>query len=238
MLNSALDPASFAQRYREKLRLQIHGILDAATAHRLHQCLTTETPWGLTYSDEKGQAVRLSAEEVRAMPEAVRAKITSDAQARAKDGFQYVYQVYPMISAYLEKRDPDLFLHRVLEGINTPAFLGFIRQVTGIPTIVKADAQATLYAPGDFLRRHNDPLGPRRNRRVAYIISMTKDWHPDYGAMLQFYDDDNAVTDVFVPRFNTISLFTVPQMHAVSFTAPFAPLARYSITGWFQDPDR
>lgn len=238
MLNGALDPANLAARYRERRRLQIPGILETGTADRLYHCLTEETPWGLIHSDENGQAMRLSAEEVRALPSAERERITAETQARAKDGFQYVYQVYPMISAYLEKRDPGLFLHRVLEGINTPQFLNFIRQVTGIATIVKADAQATLYAPGDFLRRHNDPLGPRRNRRVAYIISMTKDWHPDYGALLQFYDEDNAVTDVFVPRFNTISLFTVPQMHAVSFTAPFAPLARYSITGWFQDPDR
>ena len=43
-------------------------------------------------------------------------------------------------------------------------------------------------------------------------------------------------TDVFVPRFNTLSIFTVPQFHAVSCVAPYAPMGRLAITGWFQDP--
>jgi hypothetical protein len=34
---------------------------------------------------------------------------------------------------------------------------------------------------------------------------------------------------------NTPAERTVPQRHNVSFVPPFAPAARYAITGWFRD---
>ena len=36
------------------------------------------------------------------------------------------------------------------------------------------------------------------------------------------------------PGFNTIHLFRVPQMHSVSYVAPFAAVPRYAITGWLR----
>ncbi len=59
---------------------------------------------------------------------------------------------------------------------------------------------------------------------------MTRDWDPDWGGLLQFYDAEKNVEQVFVPRFNTLSLFTVPQSHAVSAVAPYAPVGRLAIT--------
>ena len=61
-------------------------------------------------------------------------------------------------------------LHDVLEAINSETMLGLVREVTGIRTIVKADAQATLYAPGHFLTRHNDAADEKLNRRIAYRV--------------------------------------------------------------------
>jgi Rps23 Pro-64 3,4-dihydroxylase Tpa1-like proline 4-hydroxylase len=235
LLNPSLDPAALGASYRVRNRLQIPDILVPSEAERLHVCLTQETPWGVVYN-EGGQVVQVMADQLRALPQAEGARLVSGAIARARTGFQFLYHFYPMLSAYQAGRDPGLYLHSVLERINAEPFLAFVRQVTGIPTLVRADAQATLYAPGHFLTRHDDSPNVNLNRRVAYVLSMTRNWHPDYGALLQFYDDANAVTDVFVPRFNTLSLFTVPQMHAVTYTAPFAPVGRFAITGWFQDP--
>ncbi len=234
MLNTALNPTTLANRYRERKRLQIPNILTVPAAERLHQCLIRETPWGVVYNDG-GRVVQVMAEQLRALPQDEGTKIITGAINRAKSGFQFLYHFYPMLSSYQAGRDPGLHLHEVLKALNSEPFLDLVRRVSGISTLAKADAQATLYAPGHFLTRHNDAADAALKRRVAYVLSMTKDWHPDYGALLQFYDDQNGVTDVFVPRFNTLSLFTVPQMHAVTYTAPFAPVGRFAITGWFQD---
>jgi Rps23 Pro-64 3,4-dihydroxylase Tpa1-like proline 4-hydroxylase len=40
------------------------------------------------------------------------------------------------------------------------------------------------------------------------------------------------VTEAWVPRFNALNVFAVPQPHAVSIVAPFAVGARCSVTGW------
>src|SRR5256885_8575397 len=38
---------------------------------------------------------------------------------------------------------------------------------------------------GDFLRRHTDRLG---NRRLAFILYLSRDWSPSYGGMLHITD--------------------------------------------------
>jgi Rps23 Pro-64 3,4-dihydroxylase Tpa1-like proline 4-hydroxylase len=40
------------------------------------------------------------------------------------------------------------------------------------------------------------------------------------------------VTDTFMPRWNSLSLFRVPALHAVSLVAPWAGAERLAITGW------
>ena len=234
MLNPALDADLLAERYRAKARLQIRDVLLTDLAERIHQCLTRETPWGVVYN-EGGRNVTVEADELRTMPPQERGRRAMLATQRARDGFQFLYHAYLLLSNYQTGKNPDLFLNTVFEGLNSEPMLEFVRQVTGISTIVKCDAQATLYAPGHFLTRHNDSADASMKRRVAYVLGFTKSWHPDWGGLLQFYDDDN-VTDVFMPRFNSLSLFTVPQFHAVTYVAPYAPMGRLAITGWFQDP--
>jgi Rps23 Pro-64 3,4-dihydroxylase Tpa1-like proline 4-hydroxylase len=36
------------------------------------------------------------------------------------------------------------------------------------------------------------------------------------------------------PRFNTLTLFAVPQLHSVSMVTKSAAFRRYSITGWLR----
>jgi SM-20-related protein len=235
MFNPALDVKALAERYREKNRLQVRDLFVPELADRIFYCLTRETPWGVVYN-EGDRVVRLSKDELRAVPQEERARSVDAAILRARTGFQFIYHAYPMVEVYLEGANKGFFLRDVFEAINSDTMLDFIRGVTGISTVIKADGQATLYAPGHFLTSHNDGADEKRHRRVAYVLSFTKDWHPDYGGLLQFYDERNDVTDVFVPRFNSLSIFTVPQFHAVSCVSPFAPLGRFAITGWFQDP--
>ncbi len=234
MLNPSLDVTELKSRYREKQRLQIADILDADLAERIHLCLTRETPWGVVYN-EGVRNVTVEAEELRQMLPEERGRRAMAATQRARDGFQFLYHAYLMLQNYKAGKNKELFLNAVFEQLNAEPMLDFVRAVTGVSTIVKCDAQATLYAPGHFLTRHNDDADASMKRRVAYVLGFTKSWHPDWGGLLQFYDDDNAVTDVFMPRFNSLSLFTVPQFHAVTYVAPYAPMGRLAITGWFQD---
>ncbi|MFT4939017.1 MAG: SM-20-related protein [Paraglaciecola sp.] len=87
--------------------------------------------------------------------------------------------------------------------------------------------------PGHYLTRHND-VNPKKQRRVAYVLSLSKHWHPDWGGLLQFYQPDGTPKDAWAPQFNSMALFDVNHVHGVSYVAPFATQAKYSITGWFR----
>jgi Rps23 Pro-64 3,4-dihydroxylase Tpa1-like proline 4-hydroxylase len=67
----------------------------------------------------------------------------------------------------------------------------------------------------------------------AYVINLSRDWQADWGGLLQFIDESGAVSETFMPRWNTLSLFRVPQGHAVSLVAPWARAPRLALTGWF-----
>lgn len=235
MLNPNLDPAPAAAEYRRRGRVLVRDALEEATAKRLAQCLRAEVPWGLA-TLENGTGRALLADELAAMTAAQREAMLERVHADARHGYQFLYNTYMMVTAYKERRDPALFLHRFLEFLNTPAMIDFARRVTGHADIAKADAQATRYLPGHFLRRHNDVYraSERDSRRAAYVFNLTLDWQADWGGLLQFMDDAGQVEETWTPGYNVLALFRVPTWHCVSCVAPYASEPRLAITGWFR----
>ena len=72
------------------------------------------------------------------------------------------------------------------------------------------------------------------NRIAAFVVNLTPDWSADLGGLLMFTGADGHLEEAFTPKFNTLSLFRVPQPHAVSAVAPFARGARLAVTGWLR----
>ncbi|MGA9851769.1 MAG: 2OG-Fe(II) oxygenase family protein [Gammaproteobacteria bacterium] len=230
MLNPDLNIPSLASEFRQKRRIQIRDILIPEAAERLHQCLEHEVPWGVAYIDGEKPTL-LTADKIAAFTQVEWMSLYDKVRARAVDKYQFIYNSYMMITAYIEKRNPKLLLHEMVEFINAPPFLGLLRAVTGVSNIMRADAQATRYDQGHFLKKHND-IVDTQYREVAYVLNLTKDWQADWGGLLQFMDDDGKVTDTFMPTFNSLTLFHVPMWHHVSYVSSFATRGRYAITGW------
>jgi Rps23 Pro-64 3,4-dihydroxylase Tpa1-like proline 4-hydroxylase len=155
--------------------------------------------------------------------------------SRAQNSFQYLFHSYPMVTAYLRGEDADLFLHSVFEWLNDSRTLDVLRAITGIDTIRKADAQATLHLPGDFLKQHDDTNRSDERRRVAYVLQLRQRWRAHWGGHLHFLNEGGEIEETWMPRFNSLALFEVPVSHVVGFVAPFATQPRYAITGWLCD---
>lgn len=232
MLNPALDIGALRREFARAGRIQIRDVLDPGIAARLHTCLEREVPWTLAYIDGD-EPRRLTHDELRTLTPERAAAVQRAIQSRARDKFQFMYNSYMMLEAYAERRDPHLALHGLFEYMNSRPWLDFIKSVTGVTDIVKADAQATRYIAGHFLKRHDDTLA-KEGRRLAYVLSLTRDWQADWGGLLQFLDRDGNVIDTFMPRYNALNLFAVPVDHCVSYVAAHAQGARYSITGWLR----
>ena len=231
-LNNTLDVEALAREYAKRKRGQVKGFLKPQSAERIYQCLREETPWGLVYNNDL-EVIELSNDVVRQMGPADRQKIYQEVYARAKDQYQYLYYYYPILTSYLSGKNREFFLHRVLEFLNSEPVLNFVRKLTGFDDIIKADGQATLYQQNSFLHLHHDE-DSQEGWRCAYVINLTKEWSQNWGGYLQFFDDNGDVEDAFIPIFNAINIFSVPQAHSVSYVPLFADGTRLSITGWFR----
>lgn len=232
MLEPNLDIPRLRQAFREHARLQIDDVLRSDAADALHDCLDREVPWDLAYIGDQGSTT-VSEQALARMARREREALLEAIHHRAESEFQFRYNSYMMVTAYKEGRDPQLILHRFLEYLNSEPFLELARRVTDVARIRKADAQATRYTSGHFLKQHND-ITPEQGREVAYVLNLTRRWQADWGGLLQFMDEDGAVVDTFMPRFNSLTLFRVPMNHCVSCVAPYAQRPRYAITGWFR----
>lgn len=239
-INPQLDRATLAQKFTACSRVQIRNVLTDETAQEVRSILATQTPWGIAtqagVAAEPGpQSIPAPELSSAAGKQRMQAGAQAAHQAMAKGDYGFLYAHYPLVEAYLQKWNPAGPHDLLLEYLNTPDFLDLVRAVTGIPELVKADGQATLYAPQHYLAKHIDSH-VAEGWRVAYVLNMTVDnWQIDWGGYLQFFDDDGDVIEAFRPRFNTLNLFLVPQAHAVSYVPPFAPIGRYAITGWLRD---
>jgi Rps23 Pro-64 3,4-dihydroxylase Tpa1-like proline 4-hydroxylase len=109
----------------------------------------------------------------------------------------------------------------------------FLRRVAGCGDIAFADAQGTAYSPGDFLTGHDDAF-EGKNRRAAYVFSLTPVWRLEWGGLLIMHGDGDAPARAYAPEMNVLTIFRVGQMHSVSEVTRAAAYRRYSITGWLR----
>lgn len=235
-LNPGADRASAAARFARDGRVQLRDFLTEESARNVHHILSKETPWGAAWQAGDDGPHGLRRQEFAALAPSER-QATGEKLARAMRGADYAftYGQYRILDAYLDKWGEHQGLDFLIEHINAEPMMALVRDVTAMPDLRKADAQATLYGPGHFLAAHDDSH-VAQGWRVAYVMNFcAEEWRPDWGGYLNFYDADGDVIAGFRPRFNAINLFRVPQKHAVSYVPPFAPLGRYAITGWFRD---
>lgn len=232
-LDAALDRALIARVYRQVGRVHIPGVFPGEVAKRVHAALAHETPWQLSLAN-RGTNAGLDLATWDALTAERKAELERLVHDGAAHGFQYLYKNFPLDDHRAAGRHADHYLMSVLEFLNSAPFLEFARGITGAPGIRRVDAQATLYEAGHFLTRHDDHDPPKR-RVAAYVLNFTPEWRADWGGILQFYDADGHVSEGYVPAFNALNVFRVPQPHAVSFVAPYARAGRYSITGWMRE---
>lgn len=230
-LNSRLDARALATRFAEAGRLQIEDFLELPDAREL-AAETAALDWRLVLNSGD-RHVDLPRPQLQQLGQARVNAIIAEAERAAGHGFQYLYENYPVTDIEAAGQLTSRGLRSIYAAMNAAPVLDFVRAVTGA-AIDFCDMQATRYGPGHFLTIHHDEV-PGKNRKLAYVLGLTDDWSPTWGGQLQFLDKRHAsVTRAFVPKFNALSIFSVPAPHHVSQVATFAPASRVSLTGWFR----
>lgn len=231
-LNRDVDPQDPARRYAAQGYATIDEVLSAPGARALHDAAKAYQGWNLVTVIEDRHREFVSANMDRLDP-ARRGPFDALVAQAAQAGFCYLFD---QLNLYERGRRGTLD-HPVLEAaaalIASDAFVALGRAITGDDAIRFADCQLTRYRPGHFLTAHDDKA-EGKDRSAAFVLNLTEAWCADFGGVLQLLDEHGDVRAGLTPRFNRLAVFRVPQAHAVSVVAPYAPGPRLAITGWFR----
>lgn len=232
MLNPDLDYAALAEQFGADQRLRVADLLAPAAARNLLDSLPT-VPFEYTFH-VNGQNHVASKPDMLALTAEQRQKLQSDMHAAAADGIGFFYASYMLTQSRRDVASGALLrVHELLDFLNSEDMLAFVSRVSGRNDLRSADGQVTAYTPGHYLTRHRDRIDGEE-RRLAYVLGLTEEWHPDWGGLLQFFDDDGTPRDAWAPRFNSLALFDVRHVHSVTYVTPYARKPRLSVTGWFR----
>lgn len=108
---------------------------------------------------------------------------------------------------------------RVLDAIKSPAFIQWLEQVTQIDDLSLPDdhrgAGVHQGRNGSFLDIHVDfSVHPILNlhRRLNLLIYLNKNWKPEYGGLLELWNEDVSVLEKAVlPGFNRAVIFETTE---------------------------
>lgn len=230
-LNPDLDPTQAGAALEARGRLHLPDVLAPASAEALGSALATETSWNRVVTLRSGSFIA-PLENNEPVQDTHRKWLEDAHLDGGQVAMQYIHDSRRLSSEKRYGLGRDDLLHDLEAWLNGSEMIGFMRRLTGDDRIVACDAQATRFLPGHVLTVHNDR--DRTNRRLyAFVMNFSRTWRADWGGLLLFYGSDGHVIEGFTPGFNTLNVFRVPQAHAVSQVASFAPEPRLAISGWF-----
>jgi Rps23 Pro-64 3,4-dihydroxylase Tpa1-like proline 4-hydroxylase len=229
-LADGLDAAVLAPMFARAGRLQITGFLGGTGAPDLARELSQGRDWVLTRN--RGEEVHDYSEAAFAgLSAAQRAALSREIVAGARTGFQFCYDTIRLPKPGQPR--PATLLAELEHFLCSEAMVAFFRTVTGMADIAFADAHASRYRPHHFLTTHDDRIDDQ-GRRAAYVLNLTPDWRAEWGGLLLFHARDGSISRGYVPTFNALTIFAVPQAHSVSYVTPIAPHPRHAVTGWLR----
>lgn len=229
-INPDLPLAELSATLAAQRRVQVHDFLEPDSAQQLRRMIDRNGNWYLSFN-RGAENLEVPLTNLSGAPEEQRREFLRRVHDRARRQFQYLFVQYYITEMRGQPEHAGNPLNDIHDFFNDAQTLDFFRALTGEAGVSDADVLASRYEPGHFLTRHDDSHG-RRDRLVAYVLNLTPEWNPDWGGHLAFFDDQGNITQAFVPDFNTLNVFLVPQMHAVQSVAPFAGAVRTSLTGW------
>ena len=234
MLASLTDTqqAALAKAYARDGIVRIPGVLPDEDAVQLHNQLRERSDW-LQVFNSGAKLFELNREVRAGLPPEKQAELDQAIYASARAGFQYRYEAIRVPDSKRERGASADPLFAIAQALSTEPALGKLRRITGASDINYADAQATAYSPGDFLTGHDDSF-EGKNRRAAYVLSLTPVWRLEWGGLLVMHGEGDDPARAWMPGMNLMTIFDVGQMHSVSEVTRAAAYRRYSITGWLR----
>jgi SM-20-related protein len=233
MLNPALNLEALRSEFARERRIRIRNVLEPSVANAVAAEME-QLPYKVFCATGQGIAV-IDPQEMAQWDRARQIELQQTLFLAASRAEGFAYFGYRMTEQW-QSGAPDTALGRFHSALQGEGVLAAVRTITGASTFDNVFAQATDYRPGHYLTRHlDDPKG--EHRKFAFVWGFTKVWDPDWGGLLQFFDNEGQPTQSNSPGFNTLDLFDVSHVHSVTLVAPYALNPRLAVSGWFVKGD-
>jgi len=224
--NNDIDLSEFKNTFAENGKVRVNDVLPFENAAHLYQALSERFVFDNAMAID-GQNIVVSPDEWKALKDEQKKQTYFKLMENAAKGNGFSYG-----RKYITSDEPDDLIRSFYTVLNSEDVLNVMSDLTGVGELNYASMQVTRFIPGQFLTRHKDVVDAE-GRKLAYVFNLSPEWHPDWGGLLQFFNEDGTTSESWTPNFNTLSLFTVENIHSVTYLTPFAKKPRLSITGWF-----
>lgn len=235
-LNPEIDRLEVSRSLATSGRVHIKLAIDPASADQISQYLLKDALWNTIFNEHEEISHSLSKMQMSLLSTAQRNTLYSFLRKRARSTFTYIYQTSDLQYCNEESSHGQSVAKQIHEFFNGKEFLSFVREISGISTLSEAETQATQFKKNHFITRHTDVGAEYHGRRMAFVLSLTREWRAEWGGILEFLDENGNVTEGFTPSFNSLNLFYVPVLHHVSCVSHISQGKRISISGWLRDP--
>jgi Rps23 Pro-64 3,4-dihydroxylase Tpa1-like proline 4-hydroxylase len=149
-------------------------------------------------------------------------------KAYSQNRFSYIFH------RTMNNRNPSYVEQNLRHLLESKDFINFLNSVTDMNLTKLTTMFMSRYRSGHFLSPHSD----KGNGRLAFVISLSKDWKPQYGGLLHFLSQDReTIIDTYCSIFNNMIIFGVDELdqpHFVSHVSPNVLFNRISIGGWYE----
>jgi hypothetical protein len=234
----AFDPERYKSEFQECHRLRIPDLLKSSDALALYHHLSRDIEWR-AFLAVNGRLLAAPSELHGVYTTEFDRMLLSRAYEGSRNGLAWLFEANRLFAEDIPGDTEDLgppqtaFLDRFSEFLNSPLFLSAARLITGVQGIHHAAIQATRFRPGHFAGFIAAPCcDPRRGRPcAAFAFNLTLEWMVEWGGMLEFRANKGYVVEAYVPSFNVLDFYSLPQGHWIGAVTPVANGTRLTING-------
>jgi SM-20-related protein len=237
-LNPTLDQVKLSADFEKKRRLRVPDFLRPAGALALYKHLEQYVGWQ-PFLVSEGKLLTAAPDVHGSYPIDLHRIMCDRAYEGARRGFASLYEADRLFPEDLpqgllqnDHADSSLLAH-FSHFLNSAEALNLIRGVTRKSEIQRVEIQATRHRRNHFstFRALMPPTQSSETVFAAFTITLNLEWMPEWGGLLEFQSHEGYVVEAYVPSFNVIDIFSLPQGHWISPVAPFAAGMRMAISG-------
>lgn len=226
-LNENIPVEEIAKAYVETKIITIPNFLTPESAEELYQHVNTRDEWHISIHPYQHGIYTFN--QTPDNEEFIQRGIMSANQARERGEFSYVFY-----RSDLHNDSCTCTLCNAIRFIQSKTVIDKINEITGENVTSAISIFASCYKKNFFLNAHTD----NGRGKIAFVLNLTKDWDPNWGGSLNFYEwDFRTVKKTINPAFNSLSIFNVEGNgvpHAVTHIPSHVEGRRLALAGWFQ----